>query len=253
MNVRAFGIRLVGATLAIGGSLLWSSRLDYEPERVLEERVADRLVEVAPGQLSDLSNHCGQVLNPGGWMLFVMDARLLSDTKFRTYFETAEERVGLWVEYDSGLLRLGLGLGPESPDSNTEVPIRWVRRDESATVFIAVSREETRVITNAVDKSTSWPGSFAESWRCNGVQVGSDSRKLSEGSTCAECNVRLRYVSGRSSSQLNSLLGQLSNVRIFNQKRITGSALVVVGTALMLFGHRISSFSQIAQRNRLHR
>lgn len=248
MNVRTFAIRLVGATLAIGGSLVWSSRLDYEPKRALEERIADRLVEVAPGKLSDLSTRCGQVLNPGGWMLFVMDARLLSDTKFRTYFETAEESVGLWVEYDLGLLRLGLGLGSESP--NTEIPIRLVRRDESVTVFIAVSREETRVITNAVDKSKSWPGHFAESWRCNGVQVGSDSRELSEGNTCAGCNVQLRYATGSNMVELTALLDSLSNVQSFNTKRIMGSALTLAGALLVIVGPNMSLG---AVAHRLHR
>lgn len=250
MKLRMVGVRLVGVGLAILGAWIWSARLDYSPEQILQQQLAERLVEVSPEQVNDLSDVCSQVAENDNWVLFVMKANLISDTKFRTLFETAEERVGLWIEYDPGLLRLGLGLGLESNDSNTEIPIRWVRRDETATVVIGVSRNATRLVTNAIDKTKAWPGDLAAGWRCNAVQVGNESRELSEGNTCAGCNVQLRYASGSDMVELTALLDSLSNVQSFNTKRITGSALTLAGALLVIFGPNMS-LGAMAQR--LHR
>jgi len=249
MTFRVVGVRLVGVGLVILGAWIWSARLDYFPEQVLQQQLAERLVEISPNQVNDLSDVCGRVAESDNWVLFVMKANLISDTKFRTFFETAEERVGLWIEYDPGLLRLGLGLGPESNDSNTEIPIRWVRRDETATVMIGVSRNETRLVTNAIDKIKAWPGDLAAVWRCNAVQVGNESRELSEGNTCAGCNVQLRYATGSDVVELTAVLDSLSNVQAFNTKRLTGSVITLAGALLVIFGPNMS-LRAVAQRIR---
>lgn len=231
----------LGLLLAVLGSVIWTSRLDYSPQPQLRERLANRLTAVDPDSLTDLTAQCGEATNNKGWILFVVDAEFLNDAKFRTYFETAEERVGLWIEYDTGLLRLGLGLGLESLESNTEIPIRWVRRDQRETVVIGVTRDETRVIANAVDIAKPWPGELAAIWRCNAVQIGSDTRELSGGRGCAGCNVSLRYATGTDREELTELLDSLSNVRSFNTRRITGSALTMAGALLVWFAPRLSS------------
>lgn len=235
MRRRPFVSRLIGIALAILGSVIWTARLDFYPERILKARLGNRLVEVLPGKVHDLSEVCGQVSEANGWVLFVMNANLISDSRFRTYFETAEERVGLWVEYDPGLLRLGMGLGPENVESNTEIPIRWVRRDEVATILISVTPNETRVLTNVVDKKKMWPGDFVSGWRCNAVQIGDDLRELSEGNTCVGCSVKLRYATGSDAAEITGLFESASNIRSFNTRRILGSALTMLGVVIMVF------------------
>ena len=237
-NIRTAVTAALGLLLAVLGSVIWTSRLDYSPEPQLRERLADRLTEVDPDSFTDLTPQCGEATNNNGWILFVLDAQLVSDVTLRTYFETAEERVGLWVEYDLGLLRLGLGLGLESAASNIDIPIRWVRSDQRETIMIGVTREQTRVVANAIDKDALWPGDFADIWRCDAVQIGTDTRELSEGYECAGCNVSLRYATGSDTAELTNLLDSLSNVRSFNTKRIVGSALTLAGVLLVLFAPR---------------
>lgn len=240
MTHRPLVSRLIGTTLMILGSVIWTARLDFSPERILKDRLADRLVEVLPGKVHDLSEVCSQVSEANGWVLFVMNANLISDSKFRTYFETAEERVGLWVEYDLGLLRLGMGLGPESVESNTEIPIRLVRRDEVATILISVTSNQTRVLTNAIDKQKMWPGDFVSDWRCDAVQIGDDLRELSHGNPCVGCDVKLHYATGLDRAELAALFESASNIRSFNTKRILGSALTMLGVMIIVLPLTIS-------------
>jgi len=244
MSIRTAATAIFGLLLAVLGSVIWTSRLDYSPEPQLRERLADRLTEVDPDSFSDLSAQCGEAKNNNGWILFVLNAQLVSDATFRTYFETAEYRVGLWVEYDPGLLRLGLGLGPATAASNIEIPIRWVRSDQRETIMIGVTRNQTRVVANAIDKDAPWPGDLAEIWRCDAVQIGTDTRVLSEGYECSGCNVGLRYATGSDTAELTNLLDSLSNVRSFNTKRIVGSALTLAGALIVLFAPRISARSR---------
>lgn len=241
MNIRRATLVSLGLLLAVLGSVMWTSRLDYSPQPQLRERLANRLTTVDSDSFTDLTAQCGEATNNKGWIMFVLDAEFLNDAEFRTYFETAEERVGLWIEYDAGLIRLGLGLGLESLESNTEIQIRWVRRDQRETVVIGVTRDETRVIANGVDIAKPWPGKLADIWRCDAVQIGSDTRDLSEGRGCAGCNVSLRYATGTDREELTELLDSLSNVRSFNTRRITGSALTMAGALLVWFAPRLSS------------
>lgn len=234
-RISSIAVRVTGVLIAAMGSMIWTSRLDYAPNPVFERYESAQLTEIEGGAVADITPACEEILTDGGWIIFVLTANLISDNAFRTYFETSTERVGLWVEYDSGLLRLGLGLGPDSDDPSTALPIRTVRQDEFATVTIAVTRNQTRVLTNAVDKQKSWPGDFAVGWKCDAVQIGSDVRELSEGNTCVGCNARLFYIAGTDQAELTQLLDSLSNVRSFNTRRILGSALTLMGVLIMLF------------------
>jgi hypothetical protein len=234
MKVQKWTLSLVGAALVVAGSLVWMSRFDYSLQGVLDERLGDRLIEVNALATTNLTEACDYTRTYPGWILFVMDANLVSDSEIRTYFETAEEPEGLWVEYDNGLLRLGMGLGPQSVESNTEIPIRWVRRGEAITVAIGISLDETRVVTNAVDKVSQWPGAYYPEWSCETVRVGGADRRLSEGYRCPGCNVRLRYATGSDIEELSRLLDDLSNVQEFNMRRWLGSALTLVGLVLLI-------------------
>ncbi len=238
MISRSIAVRLTGVAIAMLGSAIWASRLDYSPETTLIGHLGGRLIDVDPNRVSDLSSTCSEATKDGGWMLFILNANLRSDSTTRTFFETADERFGLWVEYDPGLLRLGQGLGAESLVSNTEIPIRWVRRDESAFIAIAVTADGTRVVSNAVDKRNKWPGTLMNSWRCDKVQIGSDTRELSEGRECLACNARLRYASGQGVQQLEILLDNLSNVQSLNLRRWTGTGLILLGISMTLHGQR---------------
>lgn len=243
MKVQRAIMVLLGLSLAVLGSAIWMSRLDYSPETHLRERLPDRLIAVDANAVTDLTAQCGRATKSDGWVLFVVDTKLRSDVAFATYFETAPERVGLWMELDAGFLRLGLGLGLENIASNTDIPIRWVRRDQRETIIVGVTRNQTRVIANAVDEKASWPGDLAGIWRCNAVQIGSDTRQLSEGSGCSGCNTSLRYATGTNQEELTELLDSLANVRSSNTRRITGSVLTMAGVLLVWFAPRASSRS----------
>lgn len=234
MKRRKVLLSLVGLGVSVVGSMIWSSRLDYTPGPILEREIGSRLEVVTPSQVTDLSKQCKTAIQKHGWILFVLDANLIADDRFRTYLETAPEPSGLFVEYDLGTLRLGLGLGPESEESNSEISIRLVRETERATVVIGVTRDETRVVANAIDKRAPWPGQYADQWRCDAVQTADDLRESTHGNTCQGCDSQLRYAVGREVSELDSLLDDLSNVRRFNLLRILGTALTVLGVSLIL-------------------
>lgn len=179
-----------------------------------------KFCEVAPHQSGFDIAHCG----------------------LRRFFRPVDETV--WPAFSaeqSPLLKIGLGLGAESPDPNTHLPMRLVRKDEAATIAIAVTSSETRVVTHAVDKRKSWPGVVASQWQCGAVRVGDDGRKLSSGSDCNGCNVKLRYMTGRDPRDLDALLDSLSNVRAFNFRRLSGSFLVLLGAFLDLAPSRAFS------------
>jgi hypothetical protein len=241
MSIGVAALKLAGAVLSVVGCLVWSSRLDYSPEKALTRQLGERLIDIDPNVITDLSSACSTAGEDDGWVLFVLDADLTSDTTARTFFETADERFGLWVEYDPGLLRLGQGLGADSLASNTEIPIRWVRRDERAFIAIAVSTIGTRVVTNAIDKQNAWPGDLVSVWRCDKVQIGSDTRELSEGKECMGCDARLRFATGENLVELETLLDNLSNVNEFNAKRWIGTCLTFVGFLVLVRRIRIRS------------
>lgn len=251
MKMSAPIARTLGLLLATVGSFVWTRPVEFDPESVLARRLPGQ-IKVIDGQVvSNLSEACSSIVRDSHWVLFVMDANFVSDNRFRTYFETAEEPTGLWVEYDSGLVRLGLGLGRESLVSNLDIPIRIVRRNERATVLIGVTSNQTRVVTHVLDRKRSWPGSFLPNWRCDSVQVGSEQRELSTGNSCDKCEVTLRFATGDDSQKLQQILGEISNYRQFNLRRWCGTAVSLFGILLLFVPLRV--FSICSTRLRLSR
>lgn len=239
MKFRSYLFAVCASILVVAGSVVWTTRLAYEPNPIISDRLSGRLLEVNPTIVTDLTQACRQVESPQGWVVFVLEAGLVSDVSPRTYFETDVEPLGLFVESEPGLLRLGLGLGP-GPESDLQVPIRVIRRDRRETIVIAVSRDETRVIANALDKRASWPGILADEWLCKQVQIGSDTRELSHGYRCEQCDVQLAYAVGDNLRELDDLLNDLSNVDDFNRRRWLGSTLTLVGMlSLLRMGQRL--------------
>lgn len=232
-------MRTFGALLVISGVLMWHSRLHYAPETVLQTRFGDELISMNSDGVTDLSDICNRV-SDDEWILFVLDTHLTNDSTFRTFFETAkEERLGLWIEYDPGLLRLGLGLGPDASDSNIELPIRWVRQDEAATIVVAVTAKETVVVANAMKAAINWPGPSNGTWNCDAVQIGSDTRELSQGHECERCESRLRYVSGEGLGEIKVLMDSLDNSERVTRLGFFASCLVVGGVFMALAAGRI--------------
>lgn len=228
---------LVGSVLVVIGSFVWTSRLShFSPQILTQGRLEDQLVKVPSGRTLDLSDECTEAASGSGWILFVLEATLTNDDRFRTFFETAEERVGLWVEYEPGVLRLGLGLGLENVETNVYLPIRIVRHTERTTIFVAVKQDETRVVTNARDGRISWPGSRMSTWSCSTVRFADDVRELSSGNSCAQCAISLSYATGRDVAELDYLLDEVSNVRKFNLVRWTGTSLTLLGIVIFLLG-----------------
>jgi hypothetical protein len=219
----------VGLGLVLLGSLVWNSRVPNFKDELVMSRLANRLKEVQAGSSVDISAECERQTVGNGWALFVLDANLISDNQFRSYFETASEEMGVWVTFDSGQLRLGLGSGPSSSESNRSYPIRTVRRSERATIFIAVSRDETRVVMNVRDFRVTWPADFVTGWSCEYVQFGDEANLLSEGAGCRGCNISLRYATGENYEELTAVLDEVSNVSEFNQRRWLGSGATLLG------------------------
>ena len=230
--------RVTGAGLVLIGSLIWTTRLSYGADTALSEKLRNRIHVIPADKSSDISGACLLEDRPEAWIIFILESVLIPDDEFRTYFQTAEEPVGLFVEYDSGLVRLGLGLGTESAESSKELPIRWVRREEQATIVIGVSQQETRVIANGIDERTTWPGEAAAIWRCNSVQIANDSRAVPGGFTCRGCDTRLLFATGTRLSELHTILDTVSNVASLNIRRLLGNSLVILGMILIIFSFR---------------
>lgn len=241
MKLRTLVLALTGAILITSGSMVWRSRLAYSPEVSIERALGTRLVEVPKGPNADLTDACRVVTEGNGWVLFVLSASITNDGKIRTFFETAEEPLGLYVEYEPGLLRLGLGMGPGNVNeageliSNIELPIRRVHRKEDAHVFIGVTKDMTRVVTNTRDAQISWPGYLADEWKCNAVRIADNMRRSTHGYTCEGCDTRLHYAIGRDLSELENLLDSVANVSQFNFRRSTGTSLIFLGLAAITF------------------
>jgi hypothetical protein len=237
MKSWVWALRLVGAALAVIGSVIWGARNEYSPENALRRQLAAPLVTVDASTVTDLTAACNAVNQDEGWVLFVVNARLVSDARVHRHLQTADEPFGLFIEYDPPLLRLGLGLGAEK--WNTELPIRYVRRDESAVITVGVSRSQTRVVTNLADQQTVWPNGFAPQWRCDGVELGRADHTFASGATCQDCAVSLRYTTGAGITELNDLLDSLSNSRRHNTMRIAGTGLTLFGFVLLMTPMRL--------------
>ena len=239
MRIRSVVLALFGIVLVLVGSMLWRSRFAYSPEHTLQQTLGNRLSEVPLKATVDLSDACRVATEEDGWILFILNSSLTNDNTIRTFFETAEEPLGLYVEYEPGLFRLGLGMGPGNVNeagetiSNIEMPIRRVHQKEDNQVFIGVTKDETRIVTNTRDARIAWPGYLADEWKCNAVQVADDESSSTHGYTCMGCDAQLRYATGKNLQELRDVLNSVSNLYEFNIQRWTGTMFVVVGLALV--------------------
>ena len=237
MKTRAILGLLLGLLLVTAGSLIWRTRYTYSPEQYLEQRLRNLLLEVPAKATVDLSESCKEATERGGWIIFVLNTSITNDGQVRTFFETAEEPLGLYVEYEPAIFRLGLGMGPGNVNqdgeaiSSTQLPIRRVHRDENIQVFIGVTEDLTRLVTNTRDETIAWPGYLADEWKCNAVRIADDTRAGTEGNTCSGCNAQLRYATGRDLDEFDEILDAVSNIRQYNIRRLMGSALTFLGIA----------------------
>lgn len=249
MRVNRLLAQFVGILLVVSGSLVWLQVPTFQAESVFNNYLGSRLVQIDESSTTDLTQQCAVINEEGGWILFVLDANLRSDYLYRRYFETAPEPSGLWVEHDAGLLRVGLGLGPESSESSASLSARLVRTNESATIIIAVSRNETRVIADKSDARSEWPGKFSQKWQCNAVVVGDETPRFVEGDTCAGCSATLRYATGASLAELDEILSKVSNARQAWIRRITGTCVTLLGFPLLFVG-RATYLRQFRKRQK---
>jgi hypothetical protein len=182
-----------------------------------------------------LSDACDVFNDRENWILFVLEANQLNDVAMRTYFETADqERIGLWVELEPPLLRLGMGLGLENPESSTLLPIRVVRRSERFIATIAVTKRGTSVVVNDKRLHSDWPDIEGARWSCETLRVGGDRGSLSEGYSCSQCDVRLHYATGENYETLRRILDSITNVRRFESYRWIGNSLVLGGLIVIV-------------------
>jgi hypothetical protein len=234
MNLRRVIAAFGAGALLVLGSLLWLSRTKTPDVNVFVEKLGAALETASAGQEARLLSACKAVNSSGGWLVFVATMNLQSDDVPRRYLQTADEPYGLFIEYDpteSGLLRLGLGLGPDK--WNTELPIRTVRRNESTQIFIGISREETRVVTSVVDRRIQWPGEFVDEWRCDNMKLGIDQEVPGSLMYCKNCQVRLEFLEGTGTATMQTALDAMSNIQTYQFARISGSLLSAVGLGLL--------------------
>jgi hypothetical protein len=244
MSLRRIVALLIGLGLIVVGSTVLRDRLEYSPELVLRQRLGNQLKELSSDDTYDLSDACDVFNDRENWILFVLGANQLNDSTMRTYFETADqERIGLWVELEPPLLRLGMGLGLENPESSTLLPIRVVRRSERFIATIAVTKRGTSLVVNGKKLHSDWPDIAGARWSCETLRVGGDRDSLSEGYSCSQCDVRLQYAAGENYETLQRILDSITNVRRFESYRRIGNSLVVGGLIVIVA-------SEVVQRRR---
>ncbi len=239
MNRRRAFSALVALFLIVGGSSLWRTRSNFNELSHVKRDLTLMPLRIASTGVSDLSAICQMAQNPDGWVVFAASLNLKSDDIPRRYLQTAEDPFGLFIEYDpadSGLLRLGLGLGPER--WNSDLPIRTVHEDTRETIIVAVSRDETRLITNVVDRSVQWPGDFVDDWRCDQVSLGSPDMERDTVLYCESCRSKLYFASGVGLAKMNAVLDRTVNIPRFHVTSTAGSVMVLAGFALMTYATR---------------
>lgn len=228
--MRSLGLLIGGLLLAVIGSVYWMNEPEFSPNKILENRLKKQVSIIDSNVPLDMSAACDVFNDNESWILFIVEANQIADSQFRTYFETTrDERMGLWLEYEPPLLRLGMGLGMDNPESSIHLPVRTVRRPDRITALIAVTRWKTRLLVNGRDQSSNWPNINGTKWRCDDVRLGTEWSILSEGYGCSGCNVQLRYVAGNGFKQLDSALDAVSNSRSMRVRKYVGSMLVLVG------------------------
>jgi len=225
----------VSLLLVIVGSAIWQSRLASLTVDEVKAGLPVAVVRIDDDTPTDLSAVCSQLLPDSGWIIFIVDVSLVSDDKFRGYFETSPKSQGVFLEYDPGEranFRIGLGIGDDVQLSR----IRTVRYEESAVILIGLRQNEARVIMNAVDYRFHVPRSPQAGFRCDAVRVG-----LADGVDCGNCDISVHYATGSNWQQYESVMNQVSNVANFNTRRLLGTALTIIGFVLLMTPMRLKN------------
>lgn len=224
-----------GVVLVVSGSLVWQDRNSFPSGSQIAQRNDMEFVALDSRNPTDLTAECNTI-NGDGWIVLIVDLMAAADATPRRFFQTSDEPFGLFIEYDpgeAGLLRLGLGLGPEK--WNTEMSIRNVRRNERITVAVGIDQRSTRMVTSVADRRINWPDAFVSQWKCDAVQMGYSDGALTSALPCHQCDVSVSYATGVNSERLESLLDSLSNEKTHHWKRTTGSLAVLAGLYLLVF------------------
>ncbi len=234
-RTRRLGLLASGIALILVGSGVWGSRLDYSVEERLQPLLPTPFISVDAAVTSDLSAACDSVKSNGGWIIFLIWLSLTSDETPRTFLQTAPEPYGLFVEYDpgeEGLLRLGLGLGPEK--WNTALPLRHIRRNERLQLAIGVTSNETRVMGNLIDERINCPAQFLANWRCDAFTAARADKPTPAGINCNACTTSISYATGASGGQYEALMNSLRSNVAYNFRRIIGTVLILCGCYAVL-------------------
>lgn len=221
--------RTTAATaLVVLGSIVWSSRIDTDIPEQLSSGFGASLTAVSPNSVVDLTRVCDEVRSLDAWLLFAVETEVKSDNKLRRYFQTATDDRGIFLEYDGpeqGNLRVGMGTAADAVLTR----VRTVRRNERATILIAVQPKEIRVILSGVDRVIPWANQLGVTAACDAVAQFSTTSP-----ECEDCRLTLRYATGKNVQRLNNELDALANVGQLNARRWLGSAMVLAGLGLSL-------------------
>lgn len=231
---REWASRLLGFICVVSGSLMWTGRNTFSTSSNILEQTNIDFTALDGNKKSDITEACESAIRHNGWVIFLVDLDLVADSTPRTYFQTSDEPFGLFIEYDpgeAGLVRLGLGLGPEK--WNSSAAIHRVRRNERATFVIGVEKSATRVISSGADQSLDWPRSFAPQWRCDSAEVGHREPMSMNGIQCSGCDTTIFYAAGTDRNQYSVLMDSVSNISEYQFKRIGGSVLLLLGCFIM--------------------
>lgn len=238
-HTRRLGFLASGIALVLAGSGVWQSRLDYTVEERLRTLLPAPLTSIEPTATSDLSAACNSASSNDGWIIFLVSLNLISDQTPRKYLQSAPEPYGIYVEYDpdeEGLLRLGLGLGPEK--WNTALPLRHARRNEQVQIALGVTADEIRVMGNLVDERTNWPAQFRSNWKCDAFAIAGVDQPTSAALDCEACTTRVSYLTGTGRSEFNDIMNSLTNERRYHLFRVFGSLIVLTGITAIAFAAR---------------
>jgi len=230
-----------GVALMVCGSAVWNSRDVYSPEVALQRTFGDRLVELSAYGATNLGRECDVFNDEESWIIFALDTNLVTDKRPVTYFETSQdERQAVIIEQESSQVRLVTGLGPESSDSTLLTPIRTIRATKREMLIVGITKMNTRMIADGIDRRIDWPNIRGVRWSCDYVQVAREGRVLSEGYNCYQCEARLQYVTGRGFAEFNSVLNLASNRRNVLLRTWIGNSMLFLGIFLLLVHYQLS-------------
>lgn len=204
------------------------SRTDSSLADEVNRRFEQQFLQAAPGAPIDLVRVCDDIRSKDSWLVIVANTKLRSDNKFRRYFQTSTDDRGIFLEYDGpeqGNLRVGIGT-----TTNAQLTrIRTVRRDEHASILIAVTPTGLRVLLNGVDRAVPWPTNSGFVAACDSLAVFAVASL-----ECSDCDATLRYATGNDLQRLEADLDSVSDVSQMNRRRWVGSSLVLLGFTVIV-------------------